>query len=503
MKKITSVSKRAVAVFMAVLMLCSFTAVTSFADISISLEAGGTVDGVTLTASPSENMTYTVKNSPTGSNSTVSGSVITLKEVKPGSYTFEAVGTDEESATITITVQEVTLKADKNDEERTLTMSCDDVSGLTYKVKNTSSYAVNGNLIFNLKSGTAYRVYGFKYDSAAKKLYYGEILSEKIKDTQNPPANVKPVATADSITVESISGAEYQLKIDGGEIIRDWQDSNVFTGLAVGTWYTVSARLKATDTKLASEPTSVSIKTLQNCKDTPKPVNFTEVTKTTLTVEALAGYEYSKDGSTWSTNNKFTGLTAGKDYTIYQRIAATEEYAPSAPVSKSITTNTAEVYNASATKLSAVSWDDAENVRVGKENKFILNGDIRTDGNIQWGDTRIIPYSFSDGNTTIYKAQMTANAKGSQFTGKYNPTSTGEKSITVIYIKEEYKGTDGWVQVGEPIVQNSKVTALHSDEGAWGFLVQILRFLTTTLPSYLQTGMKWLQEHGMSFLLFI
>ena len=105
MKKITSVSKRAVAVFMAVLMLCSFTAVTSFADISISLEAGGTADGVTLTASPSENMTYTVKNSPTGSNSTVSGSVITLKEVKAGSYTFEAVGTDEESATITITVQ--------------------------------------------------------------------------------------------------------------------------------------------------------------------------------------------------------------------------------------------------------------------------------------------------------------------------------------------------------------------------------------------------------------
>ena len=502
MKKITSVSKRAVAVFMAVLMLCSFTAVTSFADISIALTADGTANGVTLTAAPSDGITYTVKTSPTGSSLTVSGSVITLKEVKAGTYTFEAVGAEEETGTITITVQEVTITATKSDKDKSLTMSSDE-SGLTYKIKNTDDYSVNGSLIFNLKSGTAYKVYGYKYDSANKKLYYGEVVSEKLKETQNAPANVKPVATADTITVESISGAEYMLKNEDGEIVKPWQDSNVFTGLDVGSWYTVSARLKATDTKLASESTSVSIKTLQNCTETPKAVNFTEVTKTSLTVEPLAGYEYSTDGKTWSTNNKFTGLTAGKDYVVYQRIAATEEYAPSAPVSKSITTNTADNYYANASKLSAVKWADEENLRVGKKNKFTLYGDIRTDGNIQWGDTRIIPYSLSDGTTTIFKGEMQANAKGSQFTGTYEPASTGEKTITVIYIKEEYKGTDGWKQVGDPIVQTSKITALHSDEGAWGFLVQILRFLTTTLPGYIQTGMKWLEEHGMSFLLFI
>ncbi len=502
MKKITSVSKRALAVFMAVLMLCSFAAVASFADIAIALSADGNADGVTLTATPSDGITYTVKTSPSGSNTTVGGNVITLKEVKAGAYTFEAIGAENESASITITVQEVTITATKNDVEKTLTMSSDE-SGLTYKIKNTNDYSVKDELLFNLDPGTAYTVYGFKYDSANKKLYYGQVNAEKIKDVQNAPVNIKATSTADTITVETITGAEYMLKNEDGSIKANWQDSNVFTELQPGVFYTVLARLKATEDKLASDSTQMDIKTLKDCEKEAAKVVFTEVTKTTLTVEPVNGYEYSLDGKTWGTSNKFTGLTAGKDYTVYQRIAATEEFAPSAPKSKSITTNTADNYFASATKLSAVKWSDEENIRVDKENKFTLYGDIRTDGNIQWGDTRIIPYSLSDGNSIVPQAELKANAKGSQFTGTYTPASTGEKTITVIYIKEEYKGADGWVRVGDPIVQTYKITALHSDAGAWGFLVKILRFLTTTLPSYLQTGMKWLQEHGMSFLLFI
>ncbi|MBO5001736.1 MAG: InlB B-repeat-containing protein [Prevotella sp.] len=46
-------------------------------------------------------------------------------------------------------------------------------------------------------------------------------------------------------------------------------------------------------------------------------------TSTVVTLKALSGYEYSKDGQIWQTSSVFTDLTPGTQYTFYQRIAGT------------------------------------------------------------------------------------------------------------------------------------------------------------------------------------
>jgi hypothetical protein len=58
----------------------------------------------------------------------------------------------------------------------------------------------------------------------------------------------------------------------------------------------------------------------------------------TLTVSS-SGYEYSADGGKWQKNALFIGLTPGKTYTFYQRVAETKDaYASAASVGRPIST---------------------------------------------------------------------------------------------------------------------------------------------------------------------
>ena len=49
------------------------------------------------------------------------------------------------------------------------------------------------------------------------------------------------------------------------------------------------------------------------------------VTDNSITVKAVGGYEYSKDGKTWQNSNEFTALSPASEYTIYARYAATAD----------------------------------------------------------------------------------------------------------------------------------------------------------------------------------
>ncbi|MBR1742918.1 MAG: carboxypeptidase regulatory-like domain-containing protein, partial [Lachnospiraceae bacterium] len=46
--------------------------------------------------------------------------------------------------------------------------------------------------------------------------------------------------------------------------------------------------------------------------------------KNSITLTAHEGYQYSKDGSTWQDNPKFTGLSPGMEYSFYQRVKGTD-----------------------------------------------------------------------------------------------------------------------------------------------------------------------------------
>ena len=139
----------------------------------------------------------------------------------------------------------------------------------------------------------------------------------------NLTAPQAPVLTPafDTITAESVFGAEYSL--DGNV----WQDSNVFSGLTPATPYTVYARYKATASIPASPSSSSTATTLFATPAAPVLAS----TATSVTASAIAGCEYSLDGTVWQDSNVFSGLNPVTNYTVYMRYKATAVLAASTP----------------------------------------------------------------------------------------------------------------------------------------------------------------------------
>ena len=138
--------------------------------------------------------------------------------------------------------------------------------------------------------------------------------------SKTPNAPVVASKTNNSVTLVFVEGMEYSK--DG--IL--WQDSNVFANLAPDTTYTFYQRVKASFTALVSktsEGTTVTFKSAQSAPSAPIVSSFTD---TTVTLLPIANGEYSVDGVNWQKNNVFTGLSAGVQYTFYQRLAETDAY---------------------------------------------------------------------------------------------------------------------------------------------------------------------------------
>ena len=72
-------------------------------------------------------------------------------------------------------------------------------------------------------------------------------------------------------------------------------------------------------------------------------------TSTSVTLAANSNYQYSMDGETWQDSNVFNGLTAGTEYTFYQRCKATPALKAS-PASKGLKVETASIFTFEAEK---------------------------------------------------------------------------------------------------------------------------------------------------------
>lgn len=70
----------------------------------------------------------------------------------------------------------------------------------------------------------------------------------------------------------------------------------------------------------------------------PAAPTAASVDKTSITLNAVDGCEYSKDGTNWQTGTEFTGLLPGTEYTFYQRLKATDNTNASAASSATIST---------------------------------------------------------------------------------------------------------------------------------------------------------------------
>ncbi len=105
---------------------------------------------------------------------------------------------------------------------------------------------------------------------------------------------------------------------------------------------------------------------------TPAAPVASVVSGATVTLKAVTGAVYSKDGATWQTSNTFTGLTPGATYTFYQKMPETLTHAESA-VSEGLTVTTPVEYVYEAENCSPKGY------KAGATTAHTLNNTYDTD----------------------------------------------------------------------------------------------------------------------------
>jgi hypothetical protein len=140
------------------------------------------------------------------------------------------------------------------------------------------------------------------------------------------PPTVSLVSVTDVKFVQ-ITNAQYR---KGDEA---WKDIGSFGGLQPNTTYTFYMRMKETTTHQASPPSApVTVTTLKRTQHAvPAAPTLLSKTATGITLNSIAGAEYSKDGAIWQDSPVFSGLTPDTGYTFYARLKETSEYYASSP----------------------------------------------------------------------------------------------------------------------------------------------------------------------------
>ena len=174
------------------------------------------------------------------------------------------------------------------------------------------------NEFTSLAPDTTYTFYQrVKASSTALVSEMSEGMSVTFKSAQAAPsAPVFSSFTDTTLTLIPITGGEYS--VDG----KTWQTDSVFDDLTPGAKYTVYQRYAETATHEASNSTGTTV-TMDKSKQTqiPDAPTVESVTAYSVTLNAVEGCEYSKDGKTWQKSNTFSGLACGVEYTFYQRYA--------------------------------------------------------------------------------------------------------------------------------------------------------------------------------------
>lgn len=145
-------------------------------------------------------------------------------------------------------------------------------------------------------------------------------------------------------------GVHYQLKDTQGNVVKDWQKDNKFTGLTPGTEYQLVAQYVGNDDYVASKEVIVNVKTTKEA-ETPE-LSSADVKRDDTSLKVTKQFDTDKYGQVeyeltdghgnvikgWQANSEFTGLTPDTEYTISVRYKGNDEYLESDKASVTVKT---------------------------------------------------------------------------------------------------------------------------------------------------------------------
>ena len=292
------------------------------------------------------------------------------------------------------------------------TITAESIFGAEYSLDGTVWQ--DSNVFSGLTPATPYTVYArFK---ATATLPASPASSSATSTLFATPAAPVLSSTANSVTAQAVAGCEYSL--DG----TVWQDSNVFSGLTAATPYTVHMRYKATAAIPASPSSSADVMTLFATPSAP----VLSSTANSVTAQAVAGCEYSLDGTVWQDSNVFSGLAPATPYTVYMRVKATAVLPASSSSSSSVTTLFA---TPAAPVLASTANSVTAQVVAGCE--YSLNGTVWQDSNVFSGLNPATSYTvYMRYKATAVLAASTASS--SLITTMAAPTATPTPTATPV-----------------------------------------------------------------------
>ncbi len=409
-------------------------------------------------------------------------------------------------AVVPTTVPAPTLT--KSDADRTITVKLPVVDGYNVNIliEPSASYVDLNNGSWCYVNLTPGQKYTFKaYIVIGSTPLYSDAVSETIKDKYpTPDAPVATEITSTSITALKVTGCEYKLvKSDDQSIVKDWSDNVLFDNLTAETKYVLSIRKKGDTNKYASDPASITVKTIKSgdSKAVGKPV-LVDKTDKTITVACAEGddklsIEFSIDkGKTWQHSGEFKNLTPDTIYGIIARKTydpAVQDANPSSEILE-LKTNTKPRFEAS---LSKCTFKLAEGkIYADQLIAVTVTGDGPADLYLaEYGDTKLVPDKILVGGREF----TLENGKGEIVPGASNANGTAQ--ATVVYGKYKYIGGGEWELVGEvSSKQEFEVGPKKTIFVIIGeFFVSIANFFLDTVPSFiLGTGDYW--EKGLALL---
>ncbi len=326
------------------------------------------------------------------------------------------------------------------------------------------------NFFYNLERGKEYAVIVSAQVKLRADLDYTSVVKTykfTIKKAQATPTNndYTITKTAHSLSFKVNQNGSKSLSValfdmTGEPISRDMSKTNefYFGNLEPYTQYQAEIKCLATETEDESEaispmPTIRTLKTGKTDALIPMPA---KVTKNSITLKAVEGYQYSKDnGVSWQDSATFSGLAANKEYQFVQREKfdpkEQEENAKSAvqKIQTNRTDNTIPTVNKSLFKITSSKIYSSN-----RPTEFTVKGAKPDKETYEIGDIKFIPTKifFNDAAVNINSTSAL------EFKGSYTFPKKGTYKVKVVYTEMKYwfKFDANGVIDGEQWVENTK-----------------------------------------------